>query len=400
VRRATTLGALAAGLALAAAAPASAHHPKGVDVDVIAKDLDNPRHVAVAKDGGVWVAEAGRGGGEEAPGKSCFDSAEGRACTGATGAITRIDRHGMHRVVTGLASFAVANPELGLGDSAIGPHGVYADGRDVYFTNGGPTGPTRNGDMNTVILRDELVEEDPVSALYGTLRKVTRHGPGRQIADIWDFERDNNPDAQVGNPLIDSNPVDVYADHGRFAVADAGGNSILGVGRFGGIRPLAIFANRDVTNPFPPPPGEPPLPPIPMQFVPTGVVRGPDGALYVSQLTGFPFPARGASVYRLDPWTGKTSVYASGFTNIMDLDFGRDGTLYVLEIDHDSLLGGTKDGALFKVPWKGKEPKPVALPPGTLTEPGGVAVGKRGRLYVSNHAREAGNGQVLRIDLG
>ena len=81
-----------------------------------------------------------------------------------------------------------------------------------------------------------------------------------------------------------------------------------------------------------------------MQAVPTSVVKGPDGQYYVSQLTGFPFPVGGANVYRVNPRTAPTSVVASGFTNIMDLAFGRDGTLYVLEIDHDSLLGPSNGG--------------------------------------------------------
>jgi hypothetical protein len=104
--------------------------------------------------------------------------------------------------------------------------------------------------------------------------------------------------------------------------------------------------------------------------------------------------------------TGAVSVYATGFTNIMDLDFGRDGTLYVLEIDADSLIppiGPSSDGALFTVPWHRGAPvagTPVALPAGTLTEPGGLAVGKRGELYVSNHGRQAKVGEVLRISLG
>jgi hypothetical protein len=394
VRRTTTLSALATGLALIAAAPASAHNPRGVDVDVIAKKLDNPRHVAVAKDGGVWVAESGTGA---VSSNSCFDSAEGPACTGASGAITRIDHWGKRRVVTGLASFAGPS-----GDSAIGPHGVFADGNDIYFTNGGPTGPTR-GDPPEIVLRDPtLVSEEPVSRLYGTLRKVERHGGHRMIADLWRFENENNPDAAKGNPLIDSNPVDVYADHGRFFVADAGGNSVLRVGVYGGIQPVRIFRNITMPNPFPPPPPAPKT--VPMQAVPTGVVKGPDGALYVSQLTGFPFPVGGAKVFRIDPWSGKLTEYASGFTNIIDLDFGKDGTLYVLEIDHDGLLGPGTDGALYSVSWRGKHKKQVALPARTLTHPGGVAAGKRGDLYVTNRSDEsgdnpAGGGQVLKLDL-
>ncbi len=130
---------LAVAASFVVAAPAGA---RGLDVDVIADELDNPRHVAVAKNGDVYVAEAGEGG-NHATARSCFDTAEGFACTGRTGAITRISRHRQERVVDGLASFAPAN-----GDSAIGPHGVFADGNDVYFTNGGPTGPTRGDPPN------------------------------------------------------------------------------------------------------------------------------------------------------------------------------------------------------------------------------------------------------------
>ena len=138
------------------------------------------------------------------------------------------------------------------------------------------------------------------------------------------------------------------------------------------------------------------------------MVKGPDGALYVSQLTGFPFPAGGANVYRLDPRSGRADGLRAGFTNIIDLDFGKDGTLYVLEIDNDGLvppLGPSTDGALLTVPWQrqGAEAGRVALPAGTLTHPGGVAVGKRGDLYVTNRSDESATPparQVLKLDLG
>jgi hypothetical protein len=374
---------LAAAAAIAFAAPASAHH--GIDVDVIAKKLDNPRHVAVAKNGDVYVAEAGRGG-SHATAKSCFDSAEGFACTGRTGAITKIGRWGQDRIVKGLASFAPVN-----GGSAIGPHGVYVAGNELYFTNGGPTGPTR-GNPPELVLRDPtLVAEDPISALYGRLFRVKGRDRITPIADAWAFENRVNPDAQVGNPLVDSNPVDVLVDGGRFVMADAGGNSVIRTDHRGRLEALSVFPNVPTPSPF----GT-----IPMQAVPTGVVEGPDGFYYVSQLTGFPFPVGGAKVFRVNPWTGAYSVYASGFTMIMDLDFGDDGTLYVLEIDSDNILdpAGSRDGGLWTVSRRGKTRK-VALPAGTLTEPGGIAVGRHDQLYVSNHSREAGNGQVLRIDL-
>jgi hypothetical protein len=374
--------ALAAVATLAAAAPASAQSVD--DIDVIASGLDNPRHVAVSRDGDVYVAESGTGG-DHTTARSCFDSAEGFACTGATGAVTRISRHGWRyrqkRVAEGLASFAPVD-----GSSAIGPHGVFVKGDDVFVTNGGPTAPTR-GDPPVPVLRDPtLVSEDPISALYGTLLELRRHGRLRLIADIWKFENEKNPDADVGNPLVDSNPVDVWAGRGRFFVADAGGNTVLRASEDGSIDVVSIFPSN--------PPG-----PDGINAVPTGVVRGPDGALYVSQLTGFPFLVGTAKVFRVDPRTGAFTTYASGFTNAMDLDFGRDGTLYVLEIARNGLLSGDPNGGLWAVPPGGGSSQRIELPAGTLTTPGGIAVGRRGDLFVSNHATSPGIGEVLEIEL-
>ena len=380
--RATALLSVAATVAVAAAAPASAATVD--DIDVVATGLDNPRHVAVGRTGDVYVAEAGRGG-DHARSKSCFDSAEGFACTGATGAVTRISGHrGQQRVLKGLASFAPID-----GSSAIGPHGIDTDVFGLLVTNGGPTAPMR-GDPAVPVLRDPtLVREERVSALYGTLLRAYWPHHARVVADLWRFERDHNPDAEIGNPLVDSNPVDVHAEHGGAVVADAGGNSLLRVSPGGRVRVLSLFPNVPTPSPF----GT-----IPMNAVPTGVVRGPDGAYYMSQLTGFPFPVGGAKVFRVDPRTGASTVYAGGFTMAMDLAFGRDGTLYVLEIDSDTILGGAREGGLWSVS-RGGTPQRVALPAGTLIEPGGIDVGARGELYVSNHSREAGAGEVLRITL-
>ncbi len=65
----------------------------------------------------------------------------------------------------------------------------------------------------------------------------------------------------------------------------------------------------------------------------------------------------------------------------------------------NSLLAPGGDGGLWAVPPGGGAPERIALPPGTLSEPGGIAVGRHGDLYVSNHATAAGAGEVLRIEL-
>ena len=73
--------------------------------------------------------------------------------------------------------------------------------------------------------------------------------------------------------------------------------------------------------------------------VPTGITIGPDGAVYLATLTGAPFPAGGAKVYRILDRNGdgdaldldETKVYAVGFTTATDLAFLPDGSLLVTE---------------------------------------------------------------------
>jgi hypothetical protein len=368
---------LALGVAPAAAATTSM--AATTSVEVVASGLDSPRHLAFGSRGDLFVAESGRGG--SGP---CFVGGEGPACMGATGAVTKINRWGRQsRIAQGLASYANTPGNT----NAIGPHGITVLGANrVFVTNGGPTEP--KDASGSPISRDTLAAQNPVADLFGRLLRVKHHGQIRKIADLWAFERDVNPDAVVGNPAVDSNPVDVLFDRGHFVVADAGGNAIDVVNHKGRVSNLAVFANRLVPNPS----GGPD---IPMQAVPTSVVVGPDRQYYVSQLTGFPFPPGGANVYRVNPRTGAVTVFASGFTNIMDLAFGKNGTLYVLEIDHDGLLSGSTDGGLFAVSRDGTK-RQIALAPGSLTMPGGIAVG-RDALYVTNNAGSPGGGQVLRI---
>jgi hypothetical protein len=370
---------IAATAATTLAAPADAR----IRVDVIAKGLDNPRHVAVGKDA-VYVAEAGRGG-DFATSKSCFEASEGFACTGATGAVTKIAGHRQVRIASGLASFAGKD-----GGDAFGPHGVFVVGNTVYVTNGGPSHPTR-GTPPAYIPRETLATEEPVSNDFGRLFEVRPHGGLKSLADVWAYERDANPDAGIGNPNVEinSNAVDVLVDRGRFVIVDAGGNDVLRTNASGKLETLSVFPFVSVSYQ-----GQS----VPMQSVPTGVVKGPDGFYYVSELTGFPYPVGGSRIYRIDPRTGKFKTFATGFTNVLDLDFAPDGKLYVLELDHDSLLNPGSDGGLWAVSRAGKARR-VRLPRGTLTYPSGLAIGRDGTFYISNHSRETGKGEVLKIRL-
>jgi hypothetical protein len=357
------LAVLAALCALVPAATAGAHRDKSPEV--VASGLDNPRDLDVGRWGTVYVTEAGRGG--SGP---CVTNDEGTSCAGATGAVTQI-RHGeQRRVLEGLPSLA-AQPT---GDGALGPSDIsLRRWGGAYLTVGLGQNPAA---------RAQLGELGPA---FGQLYKVSSWGDPRAIADISAYEAAANPDGGA----FDSNPNSVTNAWGRLFVADAGGNSLLRVHRSGEISTVAVFGDRPVT----PPPGMGLPDPFPMQAVPTNVVVGPDGALYVSQLTGFPFPPGAANVYRVEPGSAP-EVYAGDLTNVTDLAFDRHGNLYVVEIAANGLASGDPTGALIKIRPDGS--RETVLSEG-LVNPYGVAIDRRGDIYLSNHGSSAGLGEVLRL---
>lgn len=380
--------ALVGGVALAAlvsvggwAAPARAQGGAG-ELEVVAGGLNNPRGLAFAARGDdILVAEAGVGG----PGP-CFEGPEGTVCLGDTGAVARVDPDSgeVRRVVTGLPSLADAS-----GFGATGPHDVAPNGRrNLYIAVG------LGGNLGT---RAGL---GAGGALLGQLLLATEGGRFRAVADLAAFEEANNPDGSAdpatGAPAPDSNPYGLVNRGGRFYVADAGGNTLLGVGGKGRTEVAAVFPERLVDAP--PFLGLPPGAQIPMQSVPNSVAIGPDGAFYVGELTGFPFPVGGANVYRVGKG-GAPEVFASGFTNIIDIAFDDEGNLYVLEIAAASLLAegqGPPEGRLVRVDADGGGQ--TVLAQAGLVAPGSVLVGDD-ELYISNFSIFPGAGQIVRLAL-
>ena len=324
---------------------------------VIASGLSNPRGLAFAPNGDLYVVEAGRGGLD-----SCHAGPTGPRCFGLTGAIRQIDlrRGTIKTVAAGLPSLAPTN-----GTSATGPHDLGFQGQgNLYFTIGFGGDP----DLRASALGD-------VGATMATVARLLPSGEVRFTADVGTFEADNNPDRD----LPDSNPYGILVLPGRRIVADAGGNAVLEIDASGDIRTLAVFPEFVL-------PGGPPR-----DAVPTGLALGPDGAYYVGQLTGGPFAVGAANVYRVPPEGGDPEVVASGFTNIIDIAFGPDGSLYVLQIATPIPNFGA--GALFRIAPDGTRTQ-IAVP---LTAPGGIAVAGDGAIYVTNNSTSPTAGQVLRI---
>jgi hypothetical protein len=145
---------------------------------------------------------------------------------------------------------------------------------------------------------------------------------------------------------------------------------------------------------FPPQP-TPPAPDVPptYQAVPTGVVRAPDGGAYVGQLTGFPFPVGGANVFAVGP-KGTTTVKVAGLTTVVDVALGPRGSLYVLQISSTGLAGPPSPGKLLRIDPDGTQ---TELAVGKLVEPTGLAVTRRGNVYVSNQGGSPTDGQIVRV---
>jgi hypothetical protein len=121
------------------------------------------------------------------------------------------------------------------------------------------------------------------------------------------------------------------------------------------------------------------------------VVKGPDGAYYVGQLTGFPFPPGAARVWRVVPGH-KPTVFARGFTNIIDVAFDKHGRLYVLEISSEGLLNVPEEqlptGKLIRVNRDGSR---TILASEGLGAPGGFVLG-HGAAYITNNGILPGSG--------
>jgi hypothetical protein len=373
-RRAGVVLVLGVGLALAGFAPF-------VDAAsgswrIVVNGLDNPRGLNFDLLGRLYVAEAGRGG--DGP---CGPGPEGTRCFGESGAITRWSPRSsnVERVVTGLPSLATENE----GQFAIGPHDIDFDPLNLAFVTIG-----FGADPNT---RETTFGPD--GRRFARELLLLPRDNVLTVKDLGNFEAANNPTGDQ----VDSNPYGMLARLGRQIMTDAGANDLLQVGLGGKVTVLATFPDRMVDAP--PDLGLPPGTQLPMDAVPTTVAVGPGGDYFVGQLTGFPFPVGGANVYRVPARGGSPTVYASGFTNIIDIAFGRDGSLYVLQIVKNGLLAafGANDwtGALIRVRPNGTRSE---LVPGVLTAPGGIAIGPDGALYVTNNSIYPGIGEVLRIE--
>ena len=339
-------------------------------IEVLASGLDSPRKLSFGPDGALYVAEAGRGG----TGASIPSPTQPGAFVfyGATGAITRIQNGVAERVVTGLPSLVLPD-----GSDAAGVNDIEFDAYGNAYAIIGLAGDPAN--------RDNILQIPDFSQLIA-IDNFDGGASWTRLSDFGAYEQNNNPDGQN----VDTNLYDLLITDNTAYVIDAGANALLSQRAFGGEPTLeTVFPARITTDPLT---GEA----LVRQSVPTSITVGPDGALYVGELTGFPFQAETAQVYRINA-EGQPEVYAGGFTNITDLAFNKSGGLYVLEYDADGILNGSDAGALIYVSPDGKTR--TTLADDELINPTGLEIGSDGDIYISNKGFIAGQGEVLRLSL-
>lgn len=351
------VAAAALGIALAFG-PGSAAHA-GYVASVIASGLNNPRGLAFGPDGALYVAE---GGFPPASGPEIVVRGE-TFRGGATGSITRIELGvGQSRIISGLPSAGdpATGQTNGPQDIAFGPDGT------GYVVFGWVTGPA-----DRALLA-------PTGNDLGKLWTFTG-GPPAPISDVAILEATN----PAGKEL-NSNPFRLAVGPDGILVTDAGSNTLVNVDPVSGAAAIqTIFPPRDIGAGFP------------SDSVPTGVAIGPDGAIYVAELTGFPFTVGAAWVYRIEPGEAPT-VWATGFTNIADIAFGTDGRLYVLEADANGLATPPPGGRLLQVKAGGGGPRKTIWDTGLIV-PTGLEIGADGAFYVTNLSPVPGIGTVLQI---
>ena len=267
----------------------------------------------------------------------------------------------------------------------------------------------------TTFLPEEEGQGEPATALM----TFNKRGKAKKLADLWTFEENRNPDGDVtygfrslpdgcevppflqAYPgIVESHPYATAQSGGATYIADAAMNAIVKYGAKGGLSTVAVLpaqplvvteaviealAAQEVELP------ECTLgSTIHLEAVPTDVEVGPDGKLYVTTLPGGPEdPSLGprASVYKVDPKTGKVKKVVSGLLSATGLAVGESGKLFIAELFRGRIaqaMPGGEPGRLLQAPL-----------------PADVAIRSNGDIYATVQALpgegEPPAGKVIRI---
>jgi hypothetical protein len=356
---------------------------------VVAQGLLNPRYIAFADDGTLYVSEAGSGGDEPifSPMVATPEASDGTPAAqsplgtrGLTGQVSAVAPDGTVKVVAqGLPSYNVEGP--------VGPAGiVFANGK-IWLVIGG-AGPLTPA-LNLLPNESSVLSIDPAD------------GSVTQVANIAQFQIDNNPQASVPHP-VDSNPYGIaMGSDGKLLVADAGGNTLLSVDpATGDISLVALIPGVPYPDAMKDAPGNDERGGAKeLDPVPTGVAVASDGTTYLGLLSGGPFPPGAAKVLTVGS-DGTLTDYATGLTMVVGVAVGPDGNVYASQLSTNFLSSPPAAGNILRLRSDGTSETVVD----NLVLPNGIAFDQDGNLYVAAMTVGFGppgtppSGMVLRFD--
>lgn len=333
---------------------------------VVAEGLWNPGDLAFGADGTLYIAETGvAGGGDEGPGAMATPMANGDLPMGPAPLvppqISQVAADGTQSVLT----------------TEVGGVGIGFYEGTVYVSTGG-------GSVGSGFAPQPA--ENTVSAVD------VATGESRVLAELGPYEVANNPDGLDVNPNLYG--LDITAD-GQIYVADAGGNVIYNVNPTSGEFSLfAVVPNLTELTGATPTAEEQAQQPGPRQPVPTSVVIDAGGNVVVA-LLGESWS--GPSILSFAP-DGTYTPGISGLSMIVNAALGPDGLLYVSQLTADFSGEMPAPGAVYRINAGGSVEAVVE----GLFFPHGIAFDGDGNLYVSTNSIISGPdaplGQVLRID--
>jgi hypothetical protein len=333
---------------------------------VVAEGLWNPGDIAFGDDGTLYIAETGAFGGEEGPGPvSATPNADGTPPMGPA------------PIVPPQISQVTADGTQSVFTDEVGGVGIGVANGTVYVSNGGGSvgsGATPQPEENTV---------SAVDIASGDVRLLAQLGPN-EVA--------NNPDGLDVNPNLYG--LDIAAD-GTIYQTDAGGNTIYTIDpATGDFELFAVVPNLTDLTGATPTAEEQAMQPGPRQPVPTSVVIDDAGNINVF-LLGESWSGPSILVFAPD---GTYTVGISGLSMIVNATLGPDGLMYVSQLTADFSGDVPAPGAVMRIKADGS----VETVVDGLFLPHGIAFDADGNLFVVTNSIISGPdaplGMVLRVD--
>jgi hypothetical protein len=323
---------------------------------VVATGLHNPRAVTIASDGSILIGEGGSG-----PATPCTAPSPGviTRCLGFSGSIYRIKGSEQRRVVTGLPSEAIVRNDgtvviAGATEAVPRPGGTYAV---IYGLSGAPSDRASLG---------------AGSGPLGTLALTN----GTILGDLTEYEAEHDP----GMDGVFADPWNFAQDGTHFLATDAGANDVLQVNPDGTTTTAVVVPDNILAS------GRH------AQSVPTGIVLGPHGVFYISDMSGENVGY--SRIWRYVPGQGLTLI-VTGLTDVIALALAPNGDLIALSYGSTAPAGTAVPGpgALTRINVHTGAVTTIATGD-ALFAPTGLAVNWNGDVYVVNNAVTT-NGELL-----